>query len=64
MRCVLRGQFRWEHHPSTRTPSLLARFLAGGGRLFRILAVSEIKRAQGPGGWPKRAAARRLLKTR
>ena len=43
MGCVLRDQFRWEPHPSGPAPNyLLAEFLAGGGRLFRILAVSEI----------------------
>ena len=41
--CVLRDQFRWEPHLSGPAPNyLLAEFLAGGGRLFRILAVSEI----------------------
>ena len=41
--CVLRDQFRWEPHLSGPAPYyLLAEFLAGGGRLFRILAVSEI----------------------
>ena len=43
MGCVLRDQFRWEPHLSGPAPNyLLAEFLAGGGRLFRILAVSEI----------------------